>query len=133
MSLRYVATVTPSFDDAACKQHPNSLWFDDVSTKQAISICRNDCPILDACLAYALTLPIDTEGVWAGLTKPELNRLRRANGNPPVIDHGSPGGYEKHKRHGIPACQLCKDAHALAQKHRRPSRAKIHNRKETQP
>jgi hypothetical protein len=108
---RFVAVVNPTFTQALCKQHDNNLWFDADTQKEAISICQT-CPELEACRTYALTLPVDTEGVFAGLTAKQLKPLRKANNNPPVIDHGTPAGYDQHKRHGIPACQACLQAHA---------------------
>jgi hypothetical protein len=108
---RFVATINPTFTQALCKQHDNNLWFDIETQNEAVTICEA-CPELDNCRNYALTLPVDTEGVFAGMTAKELKPLRKANNNPPVIDHGTPAGYDQHKRHGIPACQACLQAHA---------------------
>jgi hypothetical protein len=108
---RFIAVVNPTFTEALCKQHDNNIWFDADTQKEAVSICQT-CPELEACHTYALTLPVDTEGVFAGMTAKELKPLRKANNNPPVIDHGTPAGYDQHKRHGISACQACLQAHA---------------------
>ncbi len=112
MSLnRFIATINPTFSEAACKQHDNNLWFDKHTEKQAVEICQT-CPEIDVCRQYALTLPVDTLGVFAGLTAIELKPLRKANGNPPVIDHGTTRGYTQHLRAGIPACEACLRANA---------------------
>jgi hypothetical protein len=103
---RFIAVVNPTFTEALCKQHDNNIWFDADTQKEAVSICQT-CPELEACRTYALTLPVDTEGVFAGMTAKELKPLRLANNNPPVIEHGTVGGYHKHLRSGIPACQAC--------------------------
>lgn len=110
---RFVATVNPTFSQALCKQHDNNIWFDADTQKQAISICQT-CPELDVCRTYALTLPVDTQGVFAGMTAVQLKPLRKANNNPPVIEHGTKNGYGQHRRAGIPACQACREAHVAA-------------------
>ena len=108
---RFIATINPTFTEALCKQHDNNLWFDTHTQTQAISICQQ-CPEIDICRQYALTLPDDTEGVFAGLTAVQLKPLRRANNNPPVIDHGTTAGYAKHLRYGIEPCDACRHANA---------------------
>jgi hypothetical protein len=112
MSLnRFVATINPTFTEASCKQHDNNLWFDDHTKQQAIAICQQ-CPEQELCRQYALTLPVDTDGIYAGLTAAELKPLRKQNGNPPVIDHGTKNGYQQHSRSGIPACPACLKANS---------------------
>jgi hypothetical protein len=108
---RFVATSNPTFTKALCKQHDNSIWFDADTQKKAVTICQA-CPELKNCHTYALTLPVDTEGVFAGMTAKELKPLRKANNNPLVINHGTCTGYKQHLRSGIPACQACLRANA---------------------
>ena len=108
---RFIATITPTFSQASCKQHDNNIWFDTDTQEQAVTICQT-CPELDVCRTYALSLPVDTEGVFAGLTAKQLKPLRKQNGNPPIIDHGTINGYTQHRRYGIPACDACLRANA---------------------
>jgi hypothetical protein len=108
---RFIAVVNPTFTEALCKQHDNNIWFDADTQSEAVSICQT-CPELEACRTYALTLPVDTEGVFAGMTAKELKPLRKANNNPPVIDHGTKNGYQQHSRSGIPACPACLKANS---------------------
>lgn len=108
---RFVATINPTFTQALCKQHDNNLWFDAETQNEAVTICQA-CPELENCRNYALTLPVDTEGVYAGMTAKQLKPLRRANNNPKVIDHGTTAGYDQHKRYGVPACEACLKANA---------------------
>jgi hypothetical protein len=56
---------------------------------------------------------VDTEGVFAGMTAKQLKPLRKANNNPPVIEHGTTAGYNMHRRTGIEPCQACLQANAL--------------------
>lgn len=107
----YVAQTTVDFRDAACRAHDINLWFEPEHTETAKTICAQ-CPMIDACLAYALTLPVDTEGIYAGRTQHELHKPRRAANNPKPINHGTLGGYATHRRYGIPQCQPCLDAAA---------------------
>jgi hypothetical protein len=112
MSLnRFVATINPTFTEASCKQHDNNLWFDAHTKQQAIAICQQ-CPEQELCRQYALTLPVDTDGIYAGLTAAQLKPLRKQNGNPPVINHGTKAGYESHRRYGIKPCESCLQANA---------------------
>lgn len=115
---RFVAVVNPTFTQALCKRYDNNIWFDADTQSQAVSICQS-CPELEACRTYALTLPVDTEGVFAGLTAKQLKPLRKANNNPPVIEHGTASGYNQHRRTGVPACEACLRANAEYTKQRK--------------
>lgn len=108
---RFIAINKPSFENALCQQYDPNIWFDATTAKRAIKLC-GQCADREACLTYALTLPDDTEGVFAGLTSKQLKPMRKANGNPKFIDHGTMYGYTQHRRYGIPACRLCLDANA---------------------
>ena len=129
---RFVATINPTFSDALCKQHDNNLWFDKHTEKQAVSICQT-CPEIDVCRAYALTLPVDTLGVFAGLTAIQLKPLRKANNNPPVIDHGTIAGYTKHLRYGIEPCQACRQANVTTYAEQRRDYKRRQRAKQTIP
>jgi WhiB family redox-sensing transcriptional regulator len=52
--------------------------------RQARAICR-ECPVQQACLAYALEFPPqDMHGVWAGYTSRQLGTLQRRMGLKPA-------------------------------------------------
>lgn len=108
---RFIATITPTFTNAACKNHDPNIWFDGDTKQQAISICQT-CPELEPCRQYAISLPDDTIGIFAGLTPAKLKPLRKAHQRPPVIDHGTYRGYMQHHRAGIEPCEACRQAHA---------------------
>ena len=70
----------PDFDGAICATHPDpELWFptpkDQQVTDIAVAICT-DCPVRNACLAYALEHDID-HGIWGGQTATERQRVKR--------------------------------------------------------
>lgn len=114
----YIATVYPSFPDATCRHHDTNIWFEPDRQPEAIAICQT-CPEQQACLAYAVTLPIDTEGIYAGRTQQQLVQLRRANNNPTPIKHGTNSGYAQHLRYGITPCDECRKANADYHRQRR--------------
>ena len=64
-------------DDAACKGMDTEAWFPGkgVSAADAVAVCHT-CPVRDACLDHALTLP-EREGVWGGLTAKRRVSIRR--------------------------------------------------------
>ncbi len=66
-------------DQAACRGKDPNIFFppkwDRSAGDQARAICA-DCPVLDRCLAYAVTLPANEPGIYAGLSQRE--RQRRA-------------------------------------------------------
>ena len=114
----FIETIYPSFPDAKCRNHDTNLWFEPDRQTEAIAICQT-CPEQEACLTYAATLPIDTEGIYAGRTQQQLVKLRRANNNPTPINHGTNGGYAQHLRLGIPSCEACRKANADYHRERR--------------
>lgn len=75
-------------DRAACRNHIDhdpELWFPvgdgDAARAQAEiakAICRTQCPVVEACLAYALAQPPrSVHGVWGGLSEHDRTALRR--------------------------------------------------------
>lgn len=67
----------------ACRNKPIDWWFpagvnkeDDPLWEQPRAICRNECPVRSECRDLALATRQD-DGMWGGLTPPELRRLRR--------------------------------------------------------
>lgn len=62
-----------------CTRAPDpDLWFPEVgqSTQPAIAVCAR-CPVADACLGYALSLPANPAGVWGGTSEEQRRKLRR--------------------------------------------------------
>lgn len=57
----------PDLPDAACAAHEPDLWAPkrQQHAAWAINICRNHCPALDACAAWADQWK-PPSGVWAG-------------------------------------------------------------------
>ena len=69
----------PDFNGAACATHPDpDMWFphpkDQQGTDIAVAICA-DCPVRDACLAYALEHGIE-HGIWGGETATQRKPIR---------------------------------------------------------
>jgi len=58
-----------------CRLYPPSTFFpsDGVGVDRARKICKG-CPVLDACLEYALTERIE-HGVWGGCSERERRRI----------------------------------------------------------
>jgi WhiB family redox-sensing transcriptional regulator len=71
---------TPStwMEPAACASHPDAdLWFPDADRQreaQAVTICRDQCPVRVKCLSYALGNGIES-GVWGGTTEVERRQM----------------------------------------------------------
>lgn len=65
--------VTP---EALCAQTDPEAFFPEKgdSTQRAKRMCRG-CPLISACLDYALTHPV--YGVWGGTSQIDRSRLRR--------------------------------------------------------
>jgi WhiB family transcriptional regulator, redox-sensing transcriptional regulator len=69
-------------DRAACLREDPELFFPIGNTgpallqiQEAKAVC-NRCPVIDACLSFALEFGYDT-GVWGGLTEDERRKLNR--------------------------------------------------------
>lgn len=71
--------------DAACREHPQRLWFPAQGDQgdEARAICAR-CLVREECAAYVLTLPSTTEGIWAGMSRQERRRRRRDAQRPPA-------------------------------------------------
>lgn len=61
--------------DAACREHPQGLWFADRDPAPAVAICMA-CLVREPCLALALA-DSSLQGVWGGTTEGERRALRR--------------------------------------------------------
>jgi WhiB family redox-sensing transcriptional regulator len=56
-------------DDAACKNTPIEMWFNDFgchTDADALRMCRR-CPVMNNCRKYAIDNSL-TDGIWGGLT-----------------------------------------------------------------
>lgn len=107
------------YEDAECKGKDGNLFYPERGgdVKEALKIC-GQCPVRLACLDYALRERIN-HGIWGGTSERQRRKMRRLNQIPQrdhrqPIPHGTERGLAAHGRHGIPACQACKDAHARA-------------------
>jgi WhiB family redox-sensing transcriptional regulator len=74
-------------DRAACLHEDPELFFPIGDTgpallqiQEAKAVC-NRCPVIDACLSFALEFGHDT-GVWGGLTEDERRELKHGTAGP---------------------------------------------------
>lgn len=58
-----------------CDSTPQ-LWFDPQQSDKATGHCLKDCPVVESCLAYALTHGEEV-GVWGGVAEADLHNVRR--------------------------------------------------------
>lgn len=122
-------------DRAPCRGMDPEFFFPGLgeSGKEAKAVCNGTkptkdhhgtapCPVKKECLEYAL-LNNEKFGIWGGLSERERRIVKRqiANGTnttivlPPrrrPIQHGTPQGYETHRRRRETPCDACKEAHA---------------------
>jgi len=68
----------PNFDEAACTDIGIELFFEESKTptieeKMVMKLCRS-CPVQKDCLEWGLHH--EAFGIWGGLTRAELRRLR---------------------------------------------------------
>ncbi len=114
--------------DAACADHPHPQLFDfsldgecpwetDARHDAALAVCRR-CPVIDDCLAYALTARPRVEGVWGGqlFERPRREAEHYSPGR--VEKHDTEAGYKAHRRRGEPACTPCLEAARRAKQDR---------------
>ena len=115
---------------AACRGLDPALFFaergDTLTVRNARAVCAT-CPVAAECLEFAIANG-ETEGMWGGLCGDELRaeKRRRAGGvrakAPANIEHGTEGGYHRHRRAGTAPCQSCREAHAAHQAERKAAR-----------
>jgi len=112
-------------EDAACRGANTDLFYSlapaDIAT--AADIC-SACPVRDECRAYGKTVS-NGYGVWGG----ELAEPRPFSRPLAPIRHGTPGGYMKHIRRGLPACVDCRRAHSNTVQGSKSEAYKISRRK----
>ena len=105
---------------AACRHHPTRLWFPERGepTHPAKNIC-NTCPVRQQCLDYALEIP-NCVGIWGGTSGRQRREIRNtATGKKQKpIKHGTPVGYQQHRRRNEPACASCRKANTRATQQR---------------
>jgi WhiB family redox-sensing transcriptional regulator len=103
-------TTTGFMEHANCRNHDTNLFIDEtaVNLRKAQAIC-GECPVADHCLTYALQLPSNTIGIYAGKTTRQLNKLRTKTD---MIRHGTTAGYNKELQLGQPTCALCRAANS---------------------
>jgi len=117
------ATNTDFMTDAACRHTKTDIFIDEtiVNLRQAKTICAQ-CPVATQCLEYAIQLPTNTIGIYAGLTTRQLNKLRLQQDRQ-HIRHGTTAGYNKELQLGQPTCQLCRAANSRYHLERKQQRA----------
>jgi WhiB family redox-sensing transcriptional regulator len=75
---RLASTPSTWMEQGACASHADSdLWFPDGDRQreaQAVTICRNQCPVRVECLSHALDNCIES-GVWGGTTEVERRQM----------------------------------------------------------
>ena len=63
--------------DALCREHPHLPWVG--TTGQRVDACRQVCRrclVADECMAFAVELGAELQGMWAGTTPAERQQLR---------------------------------------------------------
>lgn len=58
-----------------CSYEPR-LWLEPASAETATKVCLKSCPMVQSCLAFAITYD-EQVGVWGGMTEKELHTNRR--------------------------------------------------------
>ena len=104
----------------ACRDMDLKLFFNNEFPAQpnpeAVRACAQ-CPVQAECYTHAIHK--EDHGFWAGTTETERRKIRKAAGitleqHRPfdifISTHGTPTGYQRHRRNGEPACDACKEA-----------------------
>ena len=107
--IRQAKPDTSFIADAACRNIDTRIFIDETipNITRAQAIC-NTCPVTQACLDYAISLPNTTIGIYAGHTTRQLNKLRKT-GTTEII-HGTVQGYNAERRANLPTCPACRHA-----------------------
>lgn len=108
-------------DHAACKGRPEFLMPDSqgrsrqalADTNIAKAICLNDCPVLDQCRTWSLTVPDPVPShIAAGMT-PQDRKQVRTDDAPVRPTCGTTRGVNTHRRNHEAMCDRCKAWHAM--------------------
>ena len=109
--------------DAACVDQPYEVMFPDRGRMDLVALAKSicaGCRVKQECLDYARTSPVDTDGIWGGLTGRERRRVR--DGSTCWLtdkrQRGTLAGYRRHLRAGEVACDECKAANAEYERRR---------------
>lgn len=89
--------------DAACRGLPTEWFYPPPNANadpRACDACA-DCPVRNECWAAGTH---ETYGMWAGRQAVKRRRQR-------PIKHGTPGGYNAHRRRDETPCASCREAH----------------------
>lgn len=103
-------------DKALCRKRHIDLWYPpmdaDVPEKYysiARELCRR-CPVWETCLREAVKPPVETWGMWGGLTPQERQAINNPSPKPSTVrPHGSWVRY----RQGC-SCEHCVEAHNVS-------------------
>lgn len=100
--------------DALCRQIGGDFWYTEKTEPgyiERINIAKrvcNMCPVKDACLTHALETG-EPHGIWGGWGPAQRRQLGQKPRQRP-FPHGTPAGYRRHFREGIPMCEACRRA-----------------------
>ena len=111
-------------EHALCAQVGGDLWHPEKgqSNVEAKRIC-NSCPVIDACLEYALRYP--EMGIWGGLSESQRDRIRKERGIRFLsgqVKCGTEAGARAHYRRDEKPCPRCMEAQLLYGRERRLAR-----------
>lgn len=118
------------YDQARCAGYPPEMFFGFTAERPqrkerrerlALEVCA-ECPVRAECRDAGREEPF---GIWGGTTSEERgfhpisgHRVGSGRSGPTkgfrdhIIEHGTVGGYSKHRRLGESPCQACRAAHA---------------------
>jgi WhiB family redox-sensing transcriptional regulator len=94
-------------------------------TDEARAICAT-CTVRDECLEYAMENGIQ-HGIWGGKSERERRKMRRqqridsgaGQRGPMPLGCGTRAGAGRHRQHGEPVCEECREAEAQYHRERR--------------
>lgn len=77
--MNVMGSPEPWMEHALCRQTDPDLWFPEIGSNavEAKRIC-SECPVRVQCLEYAVEHY--EEGIWAGTSRQQRQRLRREEG-----------------------------------------------------
>ncbi len=93
-------------DDAACRHHPQAVFFHAKHLETARAVCAG-CPVIDECRSVHGG---EEYGVFFGTTPKERGIVPQVLGPRVAAVCGTTGGFYRHHRNGEPPCDACRDA-----------------------